>query len=100
MVARDRQCAWNGCSVAARYCEVHHVRWWHRDRGPSDVSNGVLLCSFHHHEVHRLDLDVERVLGARETGPTPGAVARMRYAFHTRDGRVYNAPPGRPPDSG
>ncbi|AEI13494.1 HNH endonuclease signature motif containing protein [Cellulomonas gilvus] len=100
VVARDRQCAWNGCSVAARYCEVHHVRWWHRDRGPSDVSNGVLLCSFHHHEVHRLDLDIEPVAGPREAGPVPGAVARRRYTFRTHDGRIHNGPPGRPPDSG
>jgi len=60
VVARDRGCAWNGCSVPPAYGEVHHVRWWHRDGGLSDLENAVLLCSFHHHEVHRLDLDVER----------------------------------------
>jgi len=61
VVARDRMCAWNGCSVPPAYCEVHHIAWWHRDGGTSDLVNAVLLCSFHHHEVHRLDLDVERI---------------------------------------
>ncbi|WP_236122912.1 HNH endonuclease signature motif containing protein [Cellulomonas palmilytica] len=79
VVARDRQCAWNGCSVAARYCHVHHIRWWHRDRGRSDLDNAVLLCSHHHHLVHALDLDVERVVppprakdGAMPAGTSPG----------------------------
>ncbi len=67
VVARDRQCAWNGCSVAARYCHVHHIRWWHRDRGRSDLDNAVLLCSHHHHLVHALDLDVERVAPPRSS---------------------------------
>ncbi len=73
VVARDRMCAWNGCSAVPAVCQVHHVAWWHRDGGRSDLSNAVLLCSFHHHEVHRLDLDIERLVPPPRTGPSAGA---------------------------
>lgn len=46
-IVRDRACAWNGCDVPAAWCEVHHIRWWDRDVGPTDLDNGVLLCSHH-----------------------------------------------------
>ncbi|CAM5789199.1 HNH endonuclease signature motif containing protein [Cellulomonas persica] len=73
VVARDRMCAWNGCSAVPAVCQVHHVAWWHRDGGRSDLSNAVLLCSFHHHEVHRLDLDIERLVPPPRTGPSARA---------------------------
>ena len=34
------------------YTQAHHITWWNRHRGPTDLDNGVLLCSFHHHLVH------------------------------------------------
>ena len=95
VIVRDRQCAWNGCDVPAAYCEVHHIRWWDRDRGPTSVENGVLLCSHHHHVVHQLDLHIVR-LGRTPTG---GQVLGepTRYRFDGRGGRTINAPPGRDP---
>ncbi|MCR6688434.1 DUF222 domain-containing protein [Cellulomonas sp.] len=73
VTARDRHCAWNGCSVPARRCQIHHIAWWHRHTGPTDLTNAVLLCTFHHHEVHRLDLDIERLPPA--TVPDPVAAS-------------------------
>ncbi|WP_258567135.1 HNH endonuclease [Microbacterium sp. Se5.02b] len=32
--------------------KAHHIRWWKRDRGPTDLSNGVLLCETCHHRIH------------------------------------------------
>ncbi|WP_235934224.1 HNH endonuclease signature motif containing protein, partial [Agromyces humi] len=48
---RDGGCASCGQNIA--YVEAHHVAWWERDAGPTDLSNGVMLCSFCHHMIHR-----------------------------------------------
>lgn len=48
---RDRgQCRFPGCGRTIR--QIHHVRWWGRDLGPSDSWNLVGLCWAHHHLVH------------------------------------------------
>lgn len=52
IAVRDRQCRAPGCSAPVRWCEVHHALQWN-EGGPTDVRHGLLLCSFHHHEVHR-----------------------------------------------
>lgn len=92
VIVRDRGCAWNGCDVPAAYCDVHHRRWWDRDRGRTDLDNGVLLCSHHHHTVHRHDLVIERA-GPPARGPGSWAEPQ-RYRFADRSGRSVNAPPG------
>lgn len=52
LVERDGGCAWPGCRRPPSHAQAHHIRWWNRDRGPTDLSNGVMLCSHHHHRVH------------------------------------------------
>ncbi len=95
VIVRDRRCAWNGCDVPAAYCEVHHIRWWDRDVGPTSLENGVLLCSHHHRVVHQHDLHIVR-LGRpprRESGRGAMVGEPCRYVFERRDGREINAPP-------
>ncbi|WP_421734478.1 hypothetical protein [Cellulomonas sp.] len=60
-IARDGQCVWNGCDQHASRCEVHHIRWWDRDKGETSISNAALLCKHHHSEVHRLNLTLHRL---------------------------------------
>ncbi len=93
VVARDRTCAWPGCGQNARWCEVHHIRWWDRDDGATSVENGVLLCSFHHHEVHRRDLTITRV-GERAADSADEAAARRPGG----QAPVGVPPPGEPAD--
>lgn len=50
IAARDRGCIIPGCTIPARWCEVHHDRAW-CDGGCTDVCNGVLLCWFHHRQI-------------------------------------------------
>ncbi len=52
LAERDGGCAWTGCPHPPSYAQAHHIRWWDRDVGPTDLKNGILLCSQHHHRVH------------------------------------------------
>lgn len=51
LAERDGGCAACGRNVA--YVDAHHIDWWKRDRGRTDLRNGVLLCSHCHHLMHR-----------------------------------------------
>lgn len=51
-------CAWRNCQLPPSHTEAHHVVWWGHS-GPSDLRNGILLCSKHHHEVHRNNWMIE-----------------------------------------
>jgi hypothetical protein len=48
---RDRHCRFPGCANAI-FVNPHHIRWWKRDRGRTDLCNLALLCEHHHHLVH------------------------------------------------
>jgi hypothetical protein len=46
------QCQADGCTVPATCCEAHHARDpWARG-GRTDLADGTLLCSWHHHRAH------------------------------------------------
>ena len=62
MAVRDRTCRADGCDVPATWCEAHHLDPWHTG-GRTDVADGVLLCSHHHHRVHDARHRVERSSG-------------------------------------
>ena len=48
---RDRHCRFPGCANAI-FVNPHHIKWWKRDRGRTDLDNLALLCEHHHHLVH------------------------------------------------
>ena len=50
--AMHRSCAHPGCTVGFDSCRIHHIRWWTRDQGPTDIDNLLPLCETHHHLVH------------------------------------------------
>ena len=52
LTARDQGCVIPGCTAPAHWTEGHHIRWWQRDHGPTDIGNLALLCGRHHDEVH------------------------------------------------
>jgi len=51
-------CAFPGCGHPPSYTEAHHLQWWSRG-GPTDLANGIPLCSFHHHRVHDDGWEIE-----------------------------------------
>jgi hypothetical protein len=61
MAVRDRRCRAEGCTVPAAWCEAHHAtNPWIRG-GRTDLADGVLLCSWHHHRAHDPRYDARRL---------------------------------------
>ncbi len=52
LAVRDGGCRWTGCDRPASYCEAHHIDHWGADEGRTDIDRGVLLCRFHHMQLH------------------------------------------------
>jgi hypothetical protein len=81
---RDRHCRFKGCDRPAAWCEGHHVRPW-QFGGPTNLLNLVLVCTRHHHLLHK-----------------PGWHAKLlpdaTFEVTTPDGRVLaTKPPSRTP---
>lgn len=53
---RDGGCAM--CAAPPGMTKAHHIRWWARDAGPTDLANGVLLCESCHHRIHDNGWDI------------------------------------------
>jgi hypothetical protein len=49
---RDGGCMWPGCDAPPSWTEAHHLQQWSRDRGKTDLNNGILLCRHHHLLLH------------------------------------------------
>lgn len=60
MAVRDGMCRAEGCDVPATWCEAHHLHPW-KHGGRTDIDDGALLCSHHHHRVHDTSYLVERL---------------------------------------
>jgi hypothetical protein len=54
LTERDRGCAFPGCDRDARWTDAHHMIHWSAG-GSSSVDNAVLVCGFHHDELHKPD---------------------------------------------
>ncbi|MFE4833204.1 DUF222 domain-containing protein [Arthrobacter sp. NPDC056691] len=52
LTARDQGCAFPNCTIPAPWCEAHHTTYWSQG-GPTSTDTGVLLCTHHHHLIHK-----------------------------------------------
>jgi 5-methylcytosine-specific restriction protein A len=50
LVERDGGCAM--CNLPPGMTKAHHLNWWVRDHGNTNVDEGVLLCESCHHRIH------------------------------------------------
>ncbi len=58
---RDRECRTEGCTIPATWCEAHHgADPWSRG-GRTDLRDGLLLCSHHHHRAHDPGFETSRL---------------------------------------
>ena len=78
LAVRDGGCRWPECDRPASYCEAHHIDPW-GEGGRTDIDRGILLCRFHHMQLHnngwRITRDSARSGGQREParGSPPGS---------------------------
>ncbi len=60
MLLRDKTCVAEGCDIPGTWCEAHHWLSW-AGGGRTDLDNGGLLCSHHHHRAHDDRYEVDRL---------------------------------------
>ncbi|MBB5633474.1 hypothetical protein BKA04_001697 [Cryobacterium mesophilum] len=60
LAARDGGCVWPDCDRPPSWTEAHHINQWGRDRGNTDLCDGVLLCRYHHMLLHNNHWEIER----------------------------------------
>ena len=70
LAARDGGCIWPGCTAPPAWCEVAHLLAWILD-GPTDLDNGALMCSHHHHRFDRDGWELRREDGVPYLIPPP-----------------------------
>ncbi|WP_345479161.1 DUF222 domain-containing protein [Amnibacterium soli] len=93
-VGAGGRCQHPGCRTPSPYLEAHHAAWFARDDGPTDVRNGIMLCSYHHHLVHAVRSPVRIVrhegdlfvVPVHWTGPPAERHRRQRGVLH--DARI------------
>lgn len=61
MAIRDRHCRAEGCEIPAAWCEAHHAGHPWSAGGLTDLADGLLLCSWHHHRAHDHRYDARRL---------------------------------------
>ncbi|UOV99855.1 HNH endonuclease signature motif containing protein [Agrococcus sp. SCSIO52902] len=77
LAIRDGGCRAPGCTFPVGWTEAHHIVPW-EEGGPTDLDNGILLCSHHHHEVHRGTLEVQWASGSWVVVPRTRRAMRIR----------------------
>jgi hypothetical protein len=53
LIIRDRGCVHPDCDRDPPWCEVHHLDEWWAHHGPTNLDHLALLCTQHHHDLHR-----------------------------------------------
>lgn len=81
IIARDRHCRYPGCDEPPSRCETHHSLEWLKDKGPTNVDFGILLCWRHHTLIHKEKITIHRKRGT--------------WQFRRADNTIIH-PPGTP----
>ena len=80
VLARDLHCRHPGCNHPPRWCHIHHLKA-REDGGTNELSNLVLLCTFHHRLVHKLGLKLTM------------AADEVTLLIHWPNGIILHSPP-------
>ncbi|WP_243224995.1 HNH endonuclease signature motif containing protein [Microbacterium sp. CIAB417] len=79
LAIRDGGCRWKNCDRPASYGEAHHIDEWSRG-GRTDIDRGILLCRFHHMQLHNGGWRITRD-GTDD------------FVLHHPSGETYDLPP-------
>ncbi|MBP1137431.1 hypothetical protein JOE31_003663 [Arthrobacter sp. PvP023] len=77
LTARDQGCAFPGCTIPAPWCEAHHITYWSHG-GTTSTENGTLLCSQHHHLIHKEQWHIQVKTGIPWFIPPPHIDPRQK----------------------
>jgi hypothetical protein len=53
-------CAAPGCERPPSWTEAHHIEFWQRDEGKTDIADGILFRKSHHLHFHNANWEVRR----------------------------------------
>jgi hypothetical protein len=96
VIARDRHCAFPGCTTEPNACHVHHIIHWVRG-GLTELDNLQLLCAFHHLvAIHRWGWTLTRHADGTRTAISPDGTR----VLHSHGAPGHEAPGHGPPGSG
>jgi hypothetical protein len=70
ITARDQGCTFPSCTIPAPWCEAHHITYWSHG-GTTSTDNGTLLCSHHHHLIHKEQWQIQVQTGIPWFIPPP-----------------------------
>ena len=77
LAARDGGCRFPGCDRPPSWTEAHHTKHWKRDRGPTNIKDGILLCKHHHLLVHNNGWEITFERGEYWLIPPPSVDANQ-----------------------
>lgn len=78
MAVRDGGCLVEDCDRPPSWCEAHHIDYWARDSGQTNIADGVLLCRHHHMEIHNNKWVIQRFDGKYHLIPPKGVTTAQR----------------------
>lgn len=70
ITARDGGCVFDGCECPPQWTEVHHVIPWQYG-GKTEITNGVLLCWYHHRTIDTSGWQIRMVKGMPQVKGPP-----------------------------
>jgi hypothetical protein len=88
--AMHRTCAHPDCTAPFSQCKAHHIRWWWKHRGRTDIDNLLPLCERHHHLVH------EGGWGLTMTSDRTATWTRPNGSIHHTGTTIDRQPDARP----
>ncbi len=103
LIARDKGCTLPGCDRPPAYTEAHHIDEYVAQKGPTSLTNCLLVCAWHHREFgrrgwHPSHDQQESPTGCHPPGSTPPkhpAETKPTTHHYDSDGPAECLPPAR-----